>query len=81
MLTRAVTRSVYVGYFVDFVGLLLAAEARGGKGEGPVTFFRRCRPPGREGTTHLLLCCVCCVLLLLLVVSCGVVVPCGDVVL
>ena len=76
MLTRAVTRSVAVGCFVVIVGWLLAAEARGGKGEGPVTFFRRCRPPGREGTTHLLLCCVCCVLLLLVVVGRGV--PCGG---
>ena len=67
-LTREVARSVNVVVFEVEVGLLLAAEERGG-GERARHFSpRRCRPPGHEGTAHVLLCCVCCVLLLLLVV-------------
>ena len=79
MPTPEVERGVEVGYFVCR-RRRFAACCRGErrKGEGPVTFFRRCRPPGREGTTHLLLCCVCCVLMLLVVVGRGV--PSGGVV-
>ena len=39
------------------------------KEERPVTCPRRCRPPGRGGTAHLLLCCMGCVLLRLVVIA------------
>ena len=79
MLARAVTRSVYVSYFVVIVGLLLAAEARGERREGPSLFPVDAAPQDARGRrtcccAAYAACCCCCS-------SCGVVMPCGDVVL